>query len=202
MIKVKFFNQGQLQTNCIVLQNGNKCVVVDVPFNSVDAQNYITSNELQVEAVLLTHGHFDHCGGVHQLLKRCNSEAPIFVSPYDGYLCRNAMNNKWGVTCDNCYTTDELREGMLSVGSFRFDVLETPGHTRGSVVFLCEDYMLSGDTLFSRSVGRTDFAESCPELLPRSLMKLRALKKNYIVIPGHGCQTTLSFEKENNYYLK
>ena len=81
-------------------------------------------------------------------------------------------------------------------------MLETPGHTTGSVVFLVEDYMLSGDTLMARSVGRTDFAESNPYLMRGSLNKIKLLGKNYIVLPGHGGQTTLQFEKEHNVYLK
>lgn len=203
MKKVKFFSQGELHTNCIVLHEQSDCVVIDVPFNSVDAQNYILANGLKVKAVLLTHGHFDHCGGVHQLLRRVGCEnARIFVSKQDALLCRSAASNQWRVPCDACYPTDYLSEGELCVDDFRFDVLATPGHTGGSVVFLMENYMFSGDTLFNRSIGRTDFAESLPEAMPYSLARLRRLEKNYIVIPGHGFQTTLTFERENNPYLK
>ena len=171
-----------MPTNCIVVQNGTQCVVVDVPYGSEDVAKYINANGLTIQAVLLTHGHFDHCGGVHRLLKQCNAEdVPIYVSPKDAELCRHAADNIWHVHCDNCFTTNELTEG---------------------VVFLVEDYMRSGDTLFARGVGRTDFAESNPYLMKGSLNKLKLLPRNYIVLPGHGGQTTLQFEKDNNPYLK
>ncbi len=203
MIKIKVIAQGVMPTNCIVVQNGTQCVVVDVPYGSEDVAKYINANGLTIQAVLLTHGHFDHCGGVHRLLKQCNAEdVPVYVSPKDAELCRHAADNIWHVHCDNCFTTNELTEGELLIGGTRFFVIETPGHTCGSVVFLVEDYMLSGDTLFARGVGRTDFAESNPYLMKGSLNKLKLLPRNYIVLPGHGGQTTLQFEKDNNPYLK
>ena len=203
MIKITTFKQGELLTNSIILQQENKCVIVDVPFNSVDVQNYILANQLCIKAVLLTHGHFDHCGGVHQLLRKCKFEsAPIYVSEKDMLLCRGAKNNKWGIVCDDCYSTDIVREGKLFVDNFSFDVLETPGHTAGSVVYIIGDYLISGDTLFNKSVGRTDFEESCPNLMASSLKKLASLDKNYVVLCGHGNQTTLFYEKQNNIYLR
>ncbi len=203
MIKITSFKQGELQTNSIVIQKEKECIVVDIPFNSVDVQNYIVSNSLSVKAVLLTHGHFDHCGGVHQLLKKCKAEnAPVYVSAKDADLCRRARSNIFGIQCDDCFTTDFVAEGRFVVGNFTFDVLETPGHTCGSVVYIIDDYLLTGDTLFNKGVGRTDFDESCPKLMASSLKKISSLSKNYVVIAGHGNQTTLFYEKKYNNYLR
>lgn len=202
MVKIKVISQGVMPTNCIVVSEGINAVVVDPPFGCEDVIKYLANNGLTLTAVLLTHGHFDHCGGVNQLLSRLNADVPVYIHRNDLHLAHNAANNPWGVVCDNCYPTDNLAEGELTIAGMRFYVLETPGHTTGSVVFLVEDYMLSGDTLMARSVGRTDFAESNPYLMRGSLNKIKLLGKNYIVLPGHGGQTTLQFEKEHNVYLK
>lgn len=202
-MKYSVFSCGQLQTNCIVVQNGTKCVVVDVPFGAKEVAGYVTEHGLHVVAVLLTHGHFDHCGGVRDFLQRCGIHVPVFVHKNDFELCRNAALNNWGIVCDNCNPTHFLQEGCLQIEDFVFDVLETPGHTGGSVVFLTQDHvMLSGDTLFCEGIGRTDFPESVPSVMRSSLKKLALLKEDYRVICGHGPETTLNDEKTHNIYLR
>ncbi len=201
-MKYVVFSCGQLQTNSIVVQNGTKCVVVDVPFGAQEVADYVVAHNLHVVSVLLTHGHFDHCGGVSDLLKSCN-DAPVYVHKKDAELCKTASLNAWGVVCKNCYPTHFLQEGHLQIEDFAFDVLETPGHTDGSVAFLTEDgVMLSGDTLFHGSVGRTDFPESNQSVMKNSLKKVAALQENYRVICGHGPETTLNDEKTHNIYLR
>lgn len=201
-MKYTVFCCGQLQTNCTVVQNGKNCVVVDVPFGADEVINYVAQNNLHVVAVLLTHGHFDHCGGVSDLLQSCN-DAPVYVHKKDEELCKTASQNAWGVVCNNCYPTHFLQEGRLQIEDFAFNVLETPGHTGGSVVFLTEDgVLLSGDTLFRGSVGRTDFPESAPFAMKNSLKKVASLQENYRVVCGHGPETTLNDEKMNNIYLR
>lgn len=202
-MKYIVFPSGELQTNCVVVQNGADCVVVDVPFGATEATNYVLANNLNVVAVLLTHGHFDHCGGVADFLAACNANVPIFVHENDVELCKNASKNLWGVRCSNCIPTRFLHQGTLKIQNFCFEVLETPAHTTGSVVFLTQDgVMLAGDTLFRGSVGRTDFPESVPQFLKSSLQKIASLKQNYRVICGHGPETTLNQEKIHNVYLR
>ncbi len=203
MIDYKVFTEGLFQTNCTVLQKNGNCIVVDVPYGSDNLTEYILQNNLKLQAVLLTHGHFDHCGGVKSLLKNCDaSDGPIYVHKNDFELCKNAEHNLWGVPCENCCPTHSVAEGGLNIGDFHFDVLETSGHTSGSVVYLTENLVLSGDTLFCDGIGRTDFAESRPEYMSKSLQKLCALSGDYTVISGHGSLTTLDREKKNNPYLR
>lgn len=202
-MKYVVFTCGQLQTNCVVVQSGNNCLVVDVPFGSNDVADYVLSNNLHVDAVLLTHGHFDHCGGVNAFLKSCHANAPVFVHQNDFGLCTKASKNKWGIFCEDCFPTHFLQQGRLQIGNFCLEVLETPAHTTGSVVFLTQDgVMLAGDTLFRGSVGRIDFPESVPQFLKSSLQKIASLKQNYRVICGHGPETTLNQEKIHNVYLR
>ncbi|MGN1066219.1 MAG: MBL fold metallo-hydrolase [Candidatus Fimimonas sp.] len=195
------FAQGILKTNSVVLVQNNKCVVVDIPYGAPKVSKFVQSNNLQVVAVLLTHGHFDHCGGVRRFLEKCQSNAPVFVHKNDVPLCESAASNRWHLPADDCFPTNTLVEGKLQIDDFCFEVLETPAHTDGSVCFVWENLILSGDTLFKQSVGRTDFPESVPHKMTQSLQKLCALQGDFAVIGGHGETTTLNYEKEHNPYL-
>lgn len=202
-MKPYVFCQGELDTNCVLLVSEDRCVLVDVPFGSVEAFRFVKDNNLKLQAVLLTHGHFDHCGGVQEMLGRLGlADIPIYAHEADYSLCHKASQNRWGVHCQDCFPTHPIVEGHLDVGDFNFQVLETPGHTAGSVVYLIDRLIISGDTLFQRSVGRIDFAESKPHLLVSSLKKIKALSGDYAVICGHGPNTTLESEKKFNPYLQ
>lgn len=198
----KIFSLGSLQTNCTVLEKDGACVVVDVAFGAHALCDYIVSRNLNLAAVLLTHGHYDHCGGVRQLLRETNSHAPVFVNERDVELCRHAKDNFWYIPAENCEPTNFVVQGVLRVGDFVFEVLETPGHTEGSVCYLIDDLLFSGDTLMRLTVGRTDFPESVPSKMCDSLNKLKAIPDDHFVIAGHGETTALNFEKLHNPYLR
>ena len=201
-MQVLTFPTGRINTNCYLLQQGNKCVIVDVAYRCQQLVDYVNSNNLQVIAVLLTHGHFDHCGGVEQLKSGCNlGDVPVYVHQADVKMCHDAKNNWFRIACDNCFPTHNVCEGRLAIDSFTFDVLHTPGHTPGSVVYLLDDMMFSGDTLFYKSVGRTDFPQGDAQALAKSLQKLKQLQIDYKIYAGHGPCTTLQTELNHNPYL-
>lgn len=197
----RVFPEGLLKTNSVVLVNGDTCVVVDIPYGAHELSNFVRQNNLKVAAVLLTHGHFDHCGGVNEFFESCGCSAPVFVHESDFELCQTASNNLWHLPAENCFPTDFVKEGNFCLGGLEFSVLETPGHTAGSVVYMVENLMLSGDTLMKNSIGRTDFRESVPSKMYQSLQKLKTLQQNYTIVCGHGETTTLHYEKKNNPYL-
>lgn len=202
-MKIQVFPQGALQTNSTVLSEKGNCIVVDVPYISWDVEEYVKRNNLHVTAILLTHGHFDHVGGVAHLLKTCcDANTPVYCSRADWQLCNNAESNPFNVTCQNCYPTNDLTEGHYVLDDFSFDVIETAGHTNGSVTYLFGDVMLSGDTLFKGGIGRTDFPESNAAAMQASLAKLAKLPLNYKIICGHDDATDLKREKAFNRYLK
>ncbi len=201
MMNFKVFAQGMLQTNCAVIIKENKCIVVDIPYNARDVWKFVSENKLQVVAVLLTHGHFDHCGGVKQFFEKCQCNAPVYVHGDDVVLCQNAASNRWHVPAENCFPTNFVTEGSFKIDEFQVFVLETSGHTVGSVSYIVDNLLLSGDTLMNLGIGRTDFPESVPSKMAQSLKKLCELKEDFIVIGGHGEITTLNYEKEHNPYL-
>lgn len=202
MKQIVTFQVGRLNTNCYVVTMGNKCVVVDVAYHCQQVVEYIKANNLQLIALLLTHGHFDHCGGVQELKRGCNLDsAPVYVHSLDVDLCRQASQNMWRVVCASCTPTHVVQQGNLQLDNFHFQVVHTPGHTPGSVVYLMDDVMFSGDTLFYRSVGRTDFPGGDAMELQNSLQKLSTLQTNYQIYAGHGPCTTLKAELLHNPYL-
>ncbi len=198
----KIFTQGQLATNCVLIEKDGCCVIVDIPYNSLDVIDYVKQNNLKVQGILLTHGHFDHCGGVAQFCQKCFCpNVDVYVHQKDKELCCTASLNVWGVRCQNCYPTKFVTEGVLVIGNFVFVVMETPGHTPGSVIYLIENVMISGDTLFRNSVGRTDLPGGNFEKLQQSLQKIKSLNNDYLIYSGHGPATFLKWELQDNPYL-
>ena len=200
-MKVKQFILGGIETNTYVVYNNEKCIVIDPPFDPYDTvEKFVEQNNLVPVAVVLTHGHFDHCGGAQKLANKFGVD--IWAHPNDWALCTSAEFNLWRMPCKNAYPTKPITEDVTQIVGFDVTVLHTPGHTEGSVCLIFDDLMFAGDTLFYRSVGRTDLADSDPKKMLQSLVKLKNISKDYVVYCGHGVSTVLSDEQKNNPYLK
>ena len=201
---IKALMLGAYETNCYIVSDeaSLECAVIDPGADASAILDYLEETKLRCRVILLTHGHFDHTGAVEDLL--ADTEAELFVHKGDV-----------GVTVGGDYYrfvppqgTKYYAEGdVVCVGSLSFTVMETPGHTPGSVVLLCseaasEDRVLfSGDTLFRDSCGRTDFPGSSPEAMFRSLRRIAELPGDCEVYPGHGFSTTLARERSVNYFM-
>ena len=155
-----------------------------------------------MDSVLLTHGHFDHVGGVETIVKATNCALWMRESDYTQF--KNPQNDFFYPIHDCDFT--EVRfceEGeQIYAGGLTFTALETPGHTWGSVCYLCEDALFSGDTLFAGSCGRTDLPGGDWQTIMLSLERLAEIEGNYTVYPGHGESTTLAKEREQNPYMR
>lgn len=207
-LKLTYFQLGMLPTNVYLGVNeetGNG-FLVDPAVYEPQVEDVIKEIGIKnLQYILLTHGHFDHILGVNEF-KKNHPEAKVVIHKEDeAFLTDTVLSHSMmhGLTQEPI-TADVLVEDgdVLAFDDTGFKVVHTPGHTRGSVVYLLNDLMFSGDTLFQLSCGRTDFPESDPYSMTPSLKKLAALEGNYHVLPGHNAFSDLDFERKNNPFMK
>ena len=200
----KSFALGAYETNCYIVADEASldCAVIDPGADATTILNYLEETKLHCRFVLLTHGHFDHTGAVEDLL--AETDAALFVHKADVGVSVGGDFYRFQPPQDTRYYADG---DVISLGSVSFTVIETPGHTPGSVTLLCseagsEDKLLfTGDTLFRDSCGRTDFPGSSADDILRSLKRLAQLPGNYEVYPGHGLFSNLDRERSVNYFV-
>ena len=184
---------GLYQTNCYILAESDRCLVIDPGDEAGKLLAFLEQNGLTLEAVLLTHGHFDHVGAVKNLAAETDCRV---------FLCEEELALPRTMTAGSLYYTDFYKDGdRLTLAGMTFEVLHTPGHTPGSVCLRFGEHLFSGDTLFAGSCGRTDFPGSSPSDMTRSLKRLSQLEEDLKVYPGHGEATTIGEEKRYNPYL-
>lgn len=198
-MQIKTFSVGQLGTNCYIVTDETTltCAVIDPGAESGLLLNYIDDNHLTVGAIFITHGHYDHTGAVPSMYEA--TKATVYIHALDV--------SPDGVDDDLRYRGgDELcfyKEGdLVKVGNLEFHVMETPGHSRGSVTLRCEDALFTGDTLFRGSCGRTDFPGGSYPAIMDSLRRLASLEGDYEVYPGHMDATSLDRERKFNLYVR
>ena len=195
MLQIKTLPLGSYQTNCYLVFDDSRdsCVVIDPGF---DAQTVLlAANKLgrKIEAIFLTHGHFDHVGAVKEIA--ADTDCRVYLCPLD-------LTMPPQLTAGTLYYTDTYTEGdAVTAAGITFRVLHTPGHTQGSVCLLTQGHMFSGDTLFAGSCGRTDLPGGNWDIIRQSLRRLAQLD-DHIVHPGHGESTTLAREKMYNPYMR
>ena len=193
MMNITVLPLGPLQTNCYVAAQGGVCAVIDPGAKGAQLASWLRDNKLTPEAVFLTHGHFDHVGGVQALVREFGVD--VYLHAGDTTMT--------GKLAEGLYWNKTYTEGdTICVGDMSFRVLHTPGHTPGSVCLMAESTLFSGDTLFAGSCGRTDFPGGSWEQMMASLRRLAKLDEDHTVLPGHGGETMLSAERAGNPYMR
>lgn len=196
---------GVLEENCyVVYDEQQNCVVIDPGDDSETIIDFIVENELTPQAILLTHGHFDHIGAVVALKEKFDlpvyihrDDAPMLSDPERKSIFDYGVNDEFEA---DHYITDGQH---LKFEGLEFKVLHTPGHSKGSCCFLEEDVLFTGDTLFKGNVGRCDLEGGSFSQLQLSLeKKIMPLDDGIRIYPGHGDFSTLGIEKNKNPYLK
>ncbi len=204
-MKITYYSVGAMGTNCyIVSDEHGHAAIIDPGGDAERILSDVKLNNLTVDVILLTHAHFDHIMAVEEL--RIATSAPVCVGAGDAPMLYDPKFNLSAMVFSAqtvSLTADRLLvDGdIVTVGDITLTVMETPGHTKGSVCYLGDDVLFSGDTLFAGSVGRTDLPGGDMTALRRSLTRLAALDGDYTVYSGHGEETTLSFERAANPYV-
>ena len=196
MLKVNVLTLGAYQVNCYIIhdEKSTSCCVVDPGYEADTILDKLSELGLTLEAILLTHGHFDHVGAVRDLAADTGCQV---------WLCADDLSLPTNLTAGKLYYTQTYAEGsQLNLAGLDISVLQTPGHTPGSVCLLVEDTLFSGDTLFAGSCGRTDLPGGSWADMQASLKRLSQIEANLWVLPGHGESTMLASEKKYNPYLR
>lgn len=196
---VKTIMTGEIQENCYIVidESTKKAFIVDPGDEGSKIADVIDSLGIKLEYILLTHGHFDHVGAVEYIADKYN--VPFYISEVD---------EKWSEKVPSLFGKLRKADGYLkdgdsiAFGDNNIKVIETPGHTEGGLCFLIDDILLTGDTLFRTSIGRTDFpGGNFKDIIASIKNKLLELGDDITVYPGHGPSSTIAFEKERNPYL-
>lgn len=206
MIEIKTLVLGEVYTNTYIVKDEatGEIAVIDPACESQKLVDLIKELGGNLKFILLTHGHFDHVGGVKRLLENFNPQ--VLISADETELLNAPMLNLsvWhNLSIDPIKVDKELNDkDTFMLGETQFTFIITPGHTSGSGCYIADDVIFSGDTLFCESVGRTDFPTSSGRDMMLSLMKLNDLKGDYTVYPGHDVKTSLSHERKFNPYMR
>lgn len=203
---VKSLPTGPLEVNCYIAgcESTRQAVVFDPGGDAEKILALAASLNLKIVWIINTHGHFDHIGGNHQLVKETGAQLMIHAAdvPLLERAAEHAAN--FGLTTVASPQPDrKLEDGeILSLGELEFKVIHTPGHSPGGICLQCGDYLFVGDTLFSGSIGRTDLPGGNHQLLIQNIkQKLLVLPDATRVCPGHGPMTTIAQEKRYNPFL-
>ncbi len=205
--KLKTLVLGGLQTNCYVIYNdeSKEAIVFDPAGEGKKIIRFLNNHDLVCKAILLTHGHFDHILGVSDLKEATGAD--VYIHEKEAQLLENPVLNASSQIGQNFSLKADVLlkdEQMLDLIGFNIKVIHTPGHTAGGVCYLFQEQavLISGDTLFQASVGRSDLPTGHGRLLIESIKtKLMILDESIDVYPGHGPATTIGFEKNNNQFI-
>lgn len=192
-------------SNSYLIVSGSEAALVDPACTPSHVTDALTDNGCELKYILLTHGHYDHTKYVTQV--KAQSQSKVCIHRLDNELLGDSEKNcclLFNTTEQNAPDADILLSDgdELALGSDTIRVMHTPGHTRGSVCYICGGVMFTGDTLFCGSVGRTDFYGGDGAELCASLARLRELEGEYELYPGHGGVTTLNVERKFNRYMQ
>lgn len=198
---------GVYAANCYVItcEDTKKTAIIDPGGDANDIVNYIERNDLDLDCIILTHAHGDHIGGVPEIKDK--KGVPVFIHNQDADMLKNKNRNMTSLMSgpDVEVVADKLLQDgdTIKLGNLELNIIHTPGHTRGGICIQIEDILITGDTLFTGSIGRTDFeGGSYEEIIDSIKKKLLVFDNQMKVYPGHGPESTIGVEKRTNPYIR
>lgn len=201
---IENFIVGPLETNCFIIaeENTREALVVDPGDESGRILDIIKEKEYKVNYIVCTHAHFDHVGAIPAIKNETGAKVVLHKNELEVYKQSGQFASLWGYEIETLPSPDLLvSEGdILTIGDLAFKVLHTPGHSPGGICLFGEGIIITGDTLFAGSVGRTDFEGGDIEKLKMSFKRLMALPGDLKVLPGHGPQSTINSERYSNFF--
>jgi hydroxyacylglutathione hydrolase len=209
-LEIVRFTLGPIENNTYLISDpaSQEAVVIDPTFDIRPVLELTRGQQLSITQILLTHAHFDHIAGVNELMSTLSEKPKIGLHPADLPLWKDRGEAQaYGIQMDPLPAPDHffIDRELLTIGTFHIDVRHTPGHSPGHVVFYIPDKqaILCGDILFAGSIGRTDIAGGNHIQLLNSIReKILCFPDDTRLLPGHGPETTVGFERCHNPYLK
>lgn len=194
---------GPVQANCYLVMENPHALIIDPADILPNLDEILNQNDCTLDAIVLTHAHFDHISGVDKIVNKFGCDVYLNPNEFD-FLLDPDLNSSsafyMDVTCNA--NAKPLIEGKNEIAGFEVEAIYCPGHSIGSTVLKIEDCLFTGDVLFQGSIGRMDLATGSVTSMKQSLKKLVQFNKDYKVYPGHGPTTSLSQEKKWNESLK
>ncbi len=195
------------EANTYIAVCGSSCAVIDPGDGASRIYKRCTDKGLKIEKILLTHAHFDHIIAVNELCALCGAEIVIhrgdFPALYNPSLNLSVLGTGKGYVTNSDINVTAVEDGdKIPVGDKEFSVMSTPGHTPGSCLYICDNIIFTGDTLFAGTIGRTDFPGGDVTEMKRSLKRICDLPGDYTLYSGHSGETSLDRERSFNYYLR
>lgn len=204
-MKIKQIETEGYASNCYLVISGEEAAIVDPSAEISDIELSLKNEKVKLKYILLTHGHFDHMLSLAELREKFSvplciqrNDAVALTDPSRSLFTLLGQNDKTFAAAEILFEDGDT----ISLGDEEIKVIHTPGHTSGSVCYICGDDVITGDTLFDMNIGRCDLSGSDSQAILPSIKRLYSLCPNACIYPGHGAASTIEKQKKHNPYTR